>query len=100
MCPTVAGGIGVRLCSCKSRHWLQPPPEGHEMDTEGYWRLNAAFTALAEQSNVPDLQLRWVALAQESSSLAMDPPLKLRAWTEETENARTALLLKSLAAFE
>jgi hypothetical protein len=68
------------------------------MDSEGYRRLNAAFTALAEQSNVREVQLRWVALAQESSSLAMDPPLKLKAWsTEETENARVALLLNRLA---
>ena len=35
------------------------------MDSEGYRRLNAAFTALAEQSNVREVQLRWVALAQE-----------------------------------
>ena len=52
------------------------------MDSEGYRRLNAAFTALAEQSNVREVQLRWVALAQESSSLAMD---------------RVALLLNRLA---
>jgi hypothetical protein len=66
------------------------------MDPEGYRRLNAAFCPLAEQSNIPDVQLRWVALAQESSSVAMDPPLKLRAWsTEETENARVAFIAES-----
>jgi hypothetical protein len=68
------------------------------MDSEGYRRLNAALSALAEQSNDRDVQLRWAALAQESSSLAMDPPLKLKPWsTEETENARVALLLNRLA---
>jgi hypothetical protein len=67
------------------------------MDSQGYRRLHAAFTALAEQSNTPNMQLRWMALAQASSSLAEDPPLKLRACTEETESARTALLLGPLA---
>jgi hypothetical protein len=68
------------------------------MDSEGYQRLNVAFAALAEQSNDRDMQLRWLALAQESSSLAMDAPLNPKACiTEETENARVALLLNSLA---
>jgi hypothetical protein len=68
------------------------------MNSEGYRRLNAAFSALAEQSNDRDVQLRWAALAQQSSSLAMDPPLNPKAWnTEETENARVALLLGPLA---
>jgi hypothetical protein len=68
------------------------------MDSEGYRRLNAALSALAEQSNDRDVQLRWAALAQQSSSLATDPPLNPKAWnTEETENARVALLLGPLA---
>jgi hypothetical protein len=67
------------------------------MDSQGYRRLHAAFTALAEQSKAPDMQLRWMALAQASSSLAEDPPLNLRACTEKTESARTALLLGPLA---
>jgi hypothetical protein len=68
-----------------------------EMDSQGYRRLHAAFTALAEQSNAPDMQLRWMALAQASSSLAEDPPVELRSWNEETQNARAALLLNRLA---
>ena len=68
------------------------------MDSEGYRRINVALTALAEQSNDRDVQLRWAALANESSSLAMDAPLNPKALiTEETENARVALLLNSLA---
>ena len=68
------------------------------MDSEKYLRLHAAFEALAEQSNSPEERARWSALALESASLAEDPPLKFKPWsTEETESARTALLLNQLA---
>jgi hypothetical protein len=86
------------LLDYRWRYRREIRPGGHEMDSEGYRRLNAALTALAEQSNDHDVQLRWLALAQESSSLAMDPPQNPKALiTEETENARVALLLNSLA---
>jgi hypothetical protein len=68
------------------------------MDSQEYRRLHAAFTALAEQSSTPDERVRWIALAQASSSLAEDPPPKVRAWSlEEMENARVSSLLSRLA---
>jgi hypothetical protein len=69
------------------------------VDSEKYLRLHAAFKTLAEQSYGSDDRARWLAMALASSRLAEDPPLNPKAWcTEETENARVALLLNSLAS--
>jgi len=57
------------------------------VDSETYRRLHVAFKALAEQSNSPEERARWTALALESSSLAEDPPLELRALNEEMQSA-------------
>jgi hypothetical protein len=67
------------------------------VDSEKYRRLHTAFKALAEQSYGSEERARWLALALESSSLAEDPPVGLRAWNEETQNARAGLLLNRLA---
>jgi hypothetical protein len=70
------------------------------MDSEEYRRLHAAFAALAEQSNVPDVRARWVALARASSDLAKDP-LKLPVWSGGAEeNAQVASALKLLARLQ
>ena len=67
------------------------------MDSDEYRRLHAAFAALAEQSNIPDVRARWIALARASSDLAKDP-LKLPVWSgADEENALAASALKLLA---
>ena len=67
------------------------------MDSDEFRRLHAAFAALAEQSNIPDVRARWIALARASSDLAKDP-LKLPVWSgADEENAHAASALKLLA---
>jgi rubrerythrin len=74
--------------------------KGRSMDSEEYRRLYAAFAALAQQSNVPDVRARWIALARASSDLAKDP-LKLPVWSgEDEENAHAASALKLLARLQ
>jgi len=65
------------------------------MDSDGYQRLQRAFTALAEQSYGRDERARWLAMARASSSLAEEPPPNVRAEvSEDQEKARLASLQK------
>jgi hypothetical protein len=64
------------------------------MDSEGYQRLQRAFTALAEQSYGRHERARWLAMARASSSLAEEPPPNVRAVSEDQEKARLASLQK------
>ena len=44
------------------------------MHSDEYRRLHAACVAMAEQSDLPDAKVRWLALAQACFSLAKDVP--------------------------
>jgi hypothetical protein len=44
------------------------------MHSDEYRRLHAAFLAMAEQSDLPDVQTRWLTLAQACFGLAKDVP--------------------------
>jgi hypothetical protein len=46
------------------------------MDSNQYHRLSAAFLAMADQSNLPDVRDRWRTLAQSCFSLAKERPTK------------------------
>jgi hypothetical protein len=46
------------------------------MNSDEYLRVRALCTVMANQSNLPNEQARWVAPAQASDSLARDPPVR------------------------
>jgi hypothetical protein len=55
------------------------------ISSDEYRRLEAAFITMAEQSDLPNAQARWHALAETCSSLATDLPARSRTGKREGE---------------